>query len=208
MACRNIRCSIWGLVPQPGIQHRPLHWEQGVLATEPQGSPWSSVLLVVWTQNIWIDCFFLCRTQKGWEEENKQRCVWCKVFITREFKGVSLFKTIYWDIVALPCCASFCFAAVNQLHEYMCAVLDCVWLFVIPQTVAGQAPLSMGILQARKLEWVAMPSSRASSQPRSRTPALQADSLPSEPAGKPPLFWISFPFRSLQSIKQIPSAIQ
>ena len=32
-----------------------------------------------------------------------------------------------------------------------------------PQTVAFQAPLSMGILQARILEWVAMPSSRGSS---------------------------------------------
>ena len=29
-----------------------------------------------------------------------------------------------------------------------------------------QAPLSMGILQARVLEWVAMPSSRGSSQPK------------------------------------------
>ena len=35
-----------------------------------------------------------------------------------------------------------------------------------PWTVAHQAPLSMGILQARILEWVAMPSSRGSSQPR------------------------------------------
>ena len=32
-----------------------------------------------------------------------------------------------------------------------------------------QAPLSMGILQARILEWVAMPSSRGPSQPRDRT---------------------------------------
>ena len=32
--------------------------------------------------------------------------------------------------------------------------------------VAHQAPLSMGILQARILEWVAMLSSRGSSQPR------------------------------------------
>ena len=40
---------------------------------------------------------------------------------------------------------------------------------VIPWTVAGQAPLSMGILQARILEWVAMPSSRGSSQPRDGT---------------------------------------
>ena len=40
-----------------------------------------------------------------------------------------------------------------------------------------------GILQARKLEWVF---SRGSSQPiQSRSPALQADSLPSEPPGKP-----------------------
>ena len=35
-----------------------------------------------------------------------------------------------------------------------------------PWTVACQAPLSMGIFQARILEWVAMPSSRGSSQPR------------------------------------------
>ena len=38
-----------------------------------------------------------------------------------------------------------------------------------PWTAACQAPLSMGILQARILEWVAMPSSRGSSQPRDQT---------------------------------------
>ena len=37
---------------------------------------------------------------------------------------------------------------------------------VTPWTVACQAPMSMGILQATILEWVAMPSSRESSQPR------------------------------------------
>ena len=50
-----------------------------------------------------------------------------------------------------------------------CAVLSYVQLFGTPQTVAHQAPLSMGILQARILEWVAMFSSRGSSQPRDRT---------------------------------------
>ena len=40
-----------------------------------------------------------------------------------------------------------------------------------------------GILQARILEWVAIPFSRGLSQPRS--PALQVDSLPAEPQGKP-----------------------
>ena len=44
-----------------------------------------------------------------------------------------------------------------------------------------------GIFQARILEWVAMPSSRGSSQPRvkPRSPALQTNSLPSETPGKP-----------------------
>ena len=38
-----------------------------------------------------------------------------------------------------------------------------------PWTVASQAPLSMGILQTRILEWVAMASSRGSSQPKDGT---------------------------------------
>ena len=44
-----------------------------------------------------------------------------------------------------------------------------------------------GILQARILEWVAFPFSRASSQPRdwAQYPTLQANSLPAEPPGKP-----------------------
>ena len=35
--------------------------------------------------------------------------------------------------------------------------------------MAHQAPLSMGILKAKILEWVAIPSSRVSSQPRDQT---------------------------------------
>ena len=68
----------------------------------------------------------------------------------------------------------------------LCLVAEsfsCIQLFVTPHTVPHQAPLSMGILQARILEWVAMPSPRVSSQPRS--PALQVDSLAAEPLGKP-----------------------
>ena len=45
---------------------------------------------------------------------------------------------------------------------------------------------SMGILQARILEWVAMPPPGDLPNPgmETRSPALQADSLPSEPPGK------------------------
>ena len=51
----------------------------------------------------------------------------------------------------------------------MLCLISHVWLFATPWTVAHQVPLSRGILQARILEWVAMPSSRGSSQPRDRT---------------------------------------
>ena len=52
-------------------------------------------------------------------------------------------------------------------------LLCCAWLLSLcdpmDDTATLQAPLSMGILQARILEWVAMPSSRGSSQPRDQT---------------------------------------
>ena len=66
-------------------------------------------------------------------------------------------------------------------------LLSLVWLFVTPWTITHQPPLSLGILQARLLEWVAIPSSRESSHPglEPKSPALQEDSLLSEPPGKP-----------------------
>ena len=57
-----------------------------------------------------------------------------------------------------------------------------------PWILAHQIPLAMEILQARILEWVAMPSlKRNLPNPgiESRSPALQVDYLPSEPPGKP-----------------------
>ena len=51
-----------------------------------------------------------------------------------------------------------------------------------PWTIAHQAALS--IPQTRMLEWAAIPLSRGSSWSRDQTPALQADSWPSEPPGK------------------------
>ena len=57
-----------------------------------------------------------------------------------------------------------------------------------PWTVAHQAPLVHGVLQARILEWVAILFSRGSSQSRDRTwvssIAGRFNSLPSEPPGK------------------------
>ena len=58
----------------------------------------------------------------------------------------------------------------KPFHINKCAEsLSHIWLFVTPWNVAHQYPLFMGILQARILEWVAMLSSRESSQLRDLT---------------------------------------
>ena len=57
-------------------------------------------------------------------------------------------------------------------RSLVCSGLNCSVMsdsFATLWTVAHQAPLSMGILHARILEWVAMPFSRGSSQPGDQT---------------------------------------
>ena len=70
-------------------------------------------------------------------------------------------------------CVCVCVCKSRQLSPTLCN----------PMTVACQAPLPMGILQARILEWIAIPSSRGSSPPRDQThvscgSCMQANSLP------------------------------
>ena len=66
-----------------------------------------------------------------------------------------------------------------QLCSTLCNPIDC-----IPPSCSVH-----GILQARILEWVAMPSSRGSAlldpEIEPTSPALQADSLPLSPKGSP-----------------------
>ena len=82
------------------------------------------------------------------------------------------------------------FTAAGYVCVHPCAVLCLIaqsyptlWS---PMDCTRQAPLSMGILQAGILEWVAMSFSRVSSQSTDWTRvALKANSLLSEPRGKP-----------------------
>ena len=77
---------------------------------------------------------------------------------------------------------------------YMCAVCVCVCVyaqscvvFAIPWAVARQAPLSMGFF--RQEYWSGLPFPSPGDLPRPGiepgSPALQADSLPAAPPGKP-----------------------
>ena len=61
-----------------------------------------------------------------------------------------------------------CTLVINTVLCYA-LLLSHVQLSVTPWTAAGQAPLSMGILQERILEWVAISSSRGSYWPRNWT---------------------------------------
>ena len=60
---------------------------------------------------------------------------------------------------------SFCKDFFPHLCAVLCLVAQLCPALFDPMDVAHQAPLTMGNLQARILEWVAMPSSRRSSQP-------------------------------------------
>ena len=68
--------------------------------------------------------------------------------------------------------------------------LSCVQFFVTPWTVAQQAPLSMEF--SRQEYWTGLPFPPSGDLPNPEiesrspvSPALQADSLPSEPSEKP-----------------------
>ena len=68
---------------------------------------------------------------------------------------------------------------------------DHFFFFLVPRHIFFGNPMYYtvyGILQARILEWVAIPFSRDLPNPGidPRSPALQEDSLPVEPHGKPP----------------------
>ena len=78
--------------------------------------------------------------------------------------------TQQWELASDLKWLSICLSIeVSCLLSCCCSVAKSCLTLVTPWTVAHQAPLSMGILQARILEWVAMFSSRGSSQPRDRT---------------------------------------
>ena len=70
---------------------------------------------------------------------------------------------IWWNCATVNlCCRKWLLCDAELTHS---VVSDSA----TPWTVTCQAPLSIALLQARILEWVAMPSSRASSQPRDQT---------------------------------------
>ena len=85
---------------------------------------------------------------------------------------IVLLKCLYFsktlELIQANTDMSVC-VVVTQSCLTLCNPMVATQLNATPWTVAHQAPRSMETLQARMLEWVAMPSSRESSQPRHRT---------------------------------------
>ena len=81
-------------------------------------------------------------------------------------------KNIFKKIICIYVCVLSCSVVFNSANSW---------------TVAQQAPLSMGF--SRKEYWSGLPFPSPGDLPdpgiKPRSPALQADSLPSEPPGKP-----------------------
>ena len=70
--------------------------------------------------------------------------------------------------------------------------LSSVWLFATPWTVTHQAPPSVGF--SRQEYWSGLPFPSPGDLPnpgiKPGSPALQVDTLPSEPPGKPQIIFI------------------
>ena len=93
-----------------------------------------------------------------WYSSNFDSSLWLPIVIK-----VSPKESHYSDkgtLKTYPLSSSVCMCLVTQWCLNLCNPMD---------YIAHQVPLSMGILQASVLEWVAMPSSRGSSQPRDWT---------------------------------------
>ena len=73
----------------------------------------------------------------------------------------------------------------KTIHAYVLSCFSHVQLFATPWTVAHQGPSVHGILQTRRLSCSPPGDLTPGTEPAS--PALQADSLPTEPPGKPSL---------------------
>ena len=79
-----------------------------------------------------------------------------------------------------------CLTCLSPIHRYGPARLVSQSCLTLCDPINCSSSVH-GSLQAGILEWVAMPFSRGSSRPgiEPRSPTLQADSLPTEPPGKP-----------------------
>ena len=125
----------------------------------------------------YLQCYLLSHVQlfaTPWAAAHQLLFPWNSPFKSAGMGCHSLLQEIFLTQglkPGLPHCRHILYHLLLLLNLF-----SCVWLCATLQTAACQAPPSMGTLQARILEWVAMSSSRGSSQPRNLT-ALECNSM-------------------------------
>ena len=132
-------CSIWYLVPWPGVVPRPLQWKRGVLTAEPPGKPQGNVIFI-------HTSYILTRLYRFSADSH---------ILTRldRFSANSVYPN------------SFTFSKANYSKDQSdcCSVqsLSHVWLFVTPWTaalhVSPSFTISQGLLKLMSIKSV-MPS--------------------------------------------------
>ena len=190
----------------------PKHWSFGFSI-----SPSNEYSGLISFRMDWLDLLAVQETLKSLLQphSSKASILWHSAFFTVQLSHPCVTKGKTTALTMQTFVGKLIFLLFNVLSRLVTAflpraVLCCaqmlsrVWLFATPWTVAGLAPLSTGILQAKILEWVALPSCRGPFQPRSL--ALQADSLPSKPPGRRLLIsWLQSPSTVILEPKKIKS---
>ena len=128
-----VAACMWDLVPWPGIQPRPPHWECRVLATGPPGkSPgmlWNLILMVA---VLWTYTPAAAKSLQSWP-------TLCNPIYGSPpgypVPGILQARTLEWVAI------SFSNA---QKWKVKVKSLSHVWLLATPWTAAYQAPPSMG----------------------------------------------------------------
>ena len=110
--------------------------------------------------------------------------------ITREMQIKAILRKRLCSRIFFPslCMPGFLFFSglIHRITVCPCLVAQLCLALCNPKDCSPKGSSVHGILQARILEWVAIPFFKISSRPRTElgSPALQADSLPPEPPGK------------------------
>ena len=195
-------CSLWNLAPGPGSNPGPLNWEHGVLATGPPESPQIQL------------CY------EGKRENHKDHWMEFPIFVSASLMAPFLLSDPWMlglpslDDQFFPSCS-----AVGNWHLSLTQKIEptpdsrtedkliratgykmveserlspqsCLTLFY-PLDCSHPGSSVHRILEARIVEWVAIPFSRDLPNPgiESGSLALQVDSFLSGPPGKPGKGW-------------------
>ena len=143
----------------------------------------------------WVD-FMVCKLyfnkavkkwHIAWENSNNtEKCI-------KKKKLLKISPPSNYQLYHFGGCLLLLFSIITHTQKYVSSLMLCLGthhspLFETPWTVALQAPLSMGFSRQEYWSGLPCPPPGDLSNPRvkPRSPALQVDSLPSEPPGKTP----------------------